>query len=81
MYYGATSVSFIGLERVTGRLGDRSGTFVLEHKGVFADDEAKGTFTVVAGSGTGELRGLHGTGNLGAPRGSEGNVTLDYDFA
>ena len=80
MYYGAETVRFIGLERVTGRLGDRSGSFVLQHDGVYADGEAQGAFTVVDGSGTDDLRGLRGTGNLGAQHGSEGNVTLDYDF-
>jgi hypothetical protein len=81
MYYGAASVSFIGLERITGQLGGRAGSFVLEHKGVYADGEAQGVFTVVDGSGAGDLRGLRGTGNLGAQHGPAGNVTLDYDFA
>jgi hypothetical protein len=81
MYYGAASVSFIGLERITGQLGGRAGSFVLEHKGVYADGEAQGVFTVVDGSGAGDLRGLRGTGNLGAQHGPAGNVTLNYDFA
>jgi hypothetical protein len=75
------SASYVALERVTARIKGRSGSFVLQHTGTFSDGAARSTSTVVAGSGTGELRGLRG-------RGSEVAVgdqapypfTLDYDF-
>jgi hypothetical protein len=35
---------------------------------------------VVAGSGTGELRGLRGTGEFSAPIGSTASIKLDYDI-
>lgn len=35
------SASFVGLERVIGRLGDRSGSFVLQHTGTFEGGTAK----------------------------------------
>lgn len=48
--------SYIGLEQVEGRLGQRTGNFVLQHDGVIKSDVAKCTRTVVPGSGAGELR-------------------------
>ena len=70
---------FVGLQHVAGRLGDRSGEFVLETTGVFDGKEAHGEWTVVPGTATGELRGLRGSGGFTAPHG-EASVTLDYDF-
>ena len=50
--------SFVGLERIVGRVAGRAGTFVLQHVGTFEHGTAKATWFVVAGSGTGELRAL-----------------------
>ncbi len=62
-------------ERFVGRLGGRSGTFVLQHGGIAAPGSAPRQFGhVVPGSGTGELAGLRGTAEFG-----EGH-TLDYEF-
>ncbi len=72
------SASFVGLERVKGDLTGKKGSFVLQHVGRFADGAAKGTVTVVPGSGTGELVGLSGNGELLAD--PSGSVTLSVDF-
>lgn len=74
------SASFAGLLRVTGRLGGRSGSFVLQLSGTYEDQTAKATWTVVRGAGTGELLGLRGEGGFVAAHGPHGSVTLDYDF-
>jgi hypothetical protein len=74
------TVAFIGLERVVGRIGDRSGTFVLQHDGTFESEAAIWTWTVVLGSGTGDLRGLRGAGGYNAGHAHPPTVTLDYDF-
>jgi uncharacterized protein DUF3224 len=75
------TADFVGLQRVTGRIGDRSGSFVLVHSGGTYDGQvAKGELSVVPGSGTGDLRGLRGTGEFSAPHGSTPSLTLDYDF-
>jgi hypothetical protein len=81
MFYGDNTATFIGLERVIGRLGDRSGAFVLRHDGAYVDNVARGTVTVVPGSGTSDLRGLRGEGAFRAGHEELGTVTLDYDFA
>src|ERR1019366_1157095 len=52
----------------------RSGSFVLLSTGAYADGEAKTSWQVVEGSGTGDLAGLRGQGSsvaasgLGEPR-------------
>jgi hypothetical protein len=75
------TADFVGLQRVTGRIGDREGSFVLVHSGGSFDGEAAtAELTVVAGSGTGELEGLRGSGGFTAPHGGTPSLTLDYDF-
>jgi len=80
-YPGNGSASFVGLEHVVGRLGDRSGSFVLQHSGTDDGHTATGSWFVVPGSGTGGLRGLRGEGSFAASRGEQQfGFTLDYDF-
>jgi Protein of unknown function (DUF3224) len=80
IYHDDASVSFVGLECVVGRIGNRSGSFVLQHSGTFEDNTARGTLSVVPGSGTGDLRGLRGEDGLVWPHGQHGSITLEYDF-
>lgn len=74
------SASFVGLERVIGRVGDRSGSFVLQHSGTFEGGTAKATWFVVPGSGTGDLNGLRGKGGFAAAHAEHYPITLEYDF-
>ncbi len=74
------SASFVGLERVVGRVGDRSGSFVLQHSGTFEGGTAKVTWFVVPGSGTGDLRGLRGEGGFASAHAEDYPITLEYDF-
>jgi hypothetical protein len=80
MYRSAGSASFMGLERVTGSIGDRSGSVVLQHTGTFEDGVANVTVTVVPGSGTGELRGMKGEGGFSAGHQPPYGMELKYDF-
>jgi hypothetical protein len=80
MLYQGDAASFSGLERVVGRIGERSGSFVLQHNGRFEGDTARSSLSVVPGSGTGDLRGLRGEGSYVWPHGQSGAITLDYDF-
>jgi hypothetical protein len=80
MYRTAGSATFMGLERVTGRVGGRSGSFVLEHTGTFDDGIAKVTLSVVPGSGTGDLRGMRGEGGFSAGHQPPYAMTLQYGF-
>ena len=71
--------SFVGLERVVGRVGGRSGSFVLESRGVWRDATARAEQLVGPGSGSGELRGLRGEGSYEATHTAH-PTTLDYWF-
>jgi hypothetical protein len=75
-----TIASFVGLERVTGRIGDRSGTFVLQHTGTLKDGIADAKWSVVPGSGTGDLRGLRGEGGFVSGHVQPHPFSLDYEF-
>lgn len=81
LYPDDATANFSGLERIEGKLGGRSGSFVLRHEGSFADGAAKTTLTIMPGTGTGELTGVRGSGNSLAPAGTKSELTLDYDFA
>jgi Protein of unknown function (DUF3224) len=75
------TAAYTGLERIVGRMGDRSGSFVLRANGSFDSGAARTSFQVVDGSGSGELRGLRGTGSAVAASGQPGGTfTLDYDI-
>ena len=77
---GEDQASFVGVERVTGSLGGRFGTFVLQDQGMLKGTTASGTWHVVPGSGTGELSGLRGEGGFEAELGQRADITLDYWF-
>ena len=62
MVYDQDDATYAGYERVVGSLGGRSGSFVLRLDGGFQDGAARTTWTVVEGTGTGDLAGLRGEG-------------------
>jgi hypothetical protein len=74
------SASFVGIERVTGQLGGRQGTFLLQDAGTVAGMIVSGDWFVIPGSGTGELAGLRGEGGFRANLGEGAQVHLDYWF-
>ena len=74
------TADFVGLQRFVGRLGARSGSFVMHTQGSFDGTEAKGSLAVVDGSGTEELAASPARGAFAAPLGSTASVELDYDF-
>ena len=55
------SAGYVAIERVTGKLKGRSGTFILQHTGTMDRGKPSLSVTVVPDSGTGELAGLTGT--------------------
>jgi hypothetical protein len=79
-YRADGTASFVGLQRVAGRLGDRSGSFVVETVGTFDGRVASADMSVVPGSGTDGLRGLRGSGRFDAPHAAPASFSLDYGF-
>ena len=55
------SAGYVAIERVTGSLQGRSGSFVLQHSGSMTRGTPGLVITVVPDSATGALRGLAGT--------------------
>jgi hypothetical protein len=74
------SASFVGVERVTGAIGDRSGSFVLQDVGTVVGTTVSGQWFVVPGSGTEGLVGLRGEGGFTAELGQNAQISLDYWF-
>jgi len=56
---------FSGFERIVGALDGKAGSFIIRHAGTFAG-EPRSDWTVVPGSGTGELAGVVGNGSYAA---------------
>ncbi len=54
------SAGYVAIERVTGTLAGRSGSFTLQHSGTMDRGAPQLTITVVPDSGTGQLTGLTG---------------------
>jgi hypothetical protein len=59
---------FIGFERITGALDGKTGSFVIQHEGVFAG-EPRSTWKILIGSGNGDLAGISGSGSYGVKDG------------
>src|SRR6202021_2159063 len=74
------SASFVGIERVSGSVGGRDGTFLLQDMGTVDGNIVSGDWFVIPGSGAGELSGLRGEGGFRANLGESGLVYLDYWF-
>ncbi len=55
------SGGYVAMERVTGTLKGKSGSFVLQHSGTMTRGAPQMTVSVVPDSGTGQLVGLTGT--------------------
>ncbi len=71
--------TYVGYEQVTGAVGGRKGTFVLQHVGEFEGTTVRARWAVVEGSGTAELEGLRGEGGFTASHGEEATAyTFDH---
>jgi len=71
------SAGYVAIERVTGVLNGRRGTFVLQHSGTMTRGAQQLSVTVVPDSGTGELAGLTGRMTIAI---TEGQHTYDFEY-
>lgn len=72
--------SFAGIERVRGSIGGKKGSFLLQVRGTVVGQEMDAEWSVLPGSGTGELRSLRGDGGFKAQLGQHGTIWLDYEL-
>ncbi|MFE7708681.1 DUF3224 domain-containing protein [Streptomyces sp. NPDC057486] len=80
VYPTDSTANFVGLQTVTGTVGGRKGSFVLQATGSWLDGVARAEWFVVPGSATGGLVGLTGKGGYTSQPDGSCAVTLDYDF-
>jgi hypothetical protein len=66
------------MQQFTGVLGSLKGGFILETDGEFDGTVAKGYWSIVPDSGTGELAGISGEGQFEAPHGPKATYRLEY---
>jgi hypothetical protein len=76
----AGSATYVALDRIACRLGDRSGSFVLAHHGTVTAGGSANAASVVPDSGTGELVGLRGQGSISVAEDGTHTLTLEYEF-
>ena len=81
MYRSDGSATFVGLERVVGRMDGKTGTFVLQRTGIFEAGQAKESYSVIPGSASGDLQGLRGDGRSAVGHGLEHPFSLSYELA
>ena len=70
------SAGYVAMERVSGSLHGRSGTFALQHSGTMLNGAFQLDIKVVPGSGAGQLEGLAGSMTIIIKDGKH-----SYDFA
>jgi hypothetical protein len=74
------SGAYVAVERISGTLHGRRGSFVVQHNGTMTRGTPHLTITVVPDSGTGELAGLAGTMQIRIA-GSEHFYELEYTLS
>ena len=79
-YAADDAVSFAGFEHFVGRIGDRSGSFVIQSTGVYDGTEARSEGEVVPGSGTGDFAGVRGRHTSVSTHGDYPNKPYTFDF-
>ena len=77
------SMAYVAIERMTGKLNGRQGSFTFSHRGTMMKGDAPSagelSVTVVPNSGTGELTGL--TGSLIIHIDAQGKHTWTFDHS
>ena len=72
------SAGYVAMERVTGALKGRPGSFVLQHSATMTRGTQKATISVVPDSGTGELQGISGTMTITV--GADGSHSYEFEY-
>jgi uncharacterized protein DUF3224 len=73
------SAGYVAIERVTGKLNDRSGSFVLQHNATMTRGTPYLNIVVIPDSGTEELAALRGTMHIVIDKGNH-SYEFEYGF-
>ena len=71
------SAGYVAIERVTGTLDGKQGSFLLQHSATMHAGQFSLSVTVIPGSGTGELGGIEGSMTIQIAAGKH-SYTFDY---
>jgi hypothetical protein len=71
------SAGYVAIERITGTLQGRTGSFVLQHTGTMNRGAFQLSITVVPDSGTGQLLGLTGKMTITI---ADGKHSYEFDY-
>ena len=64
VYRPDASASFVGLATVTGTIGGKNGSFVMQDVGTIENGVSRGRWTILPGLGSGGLRNVRGDGHF-----------------
>lgn len=73
------SAAYVAMERITGTLKGRAGSFVVQHAGTMRGGDSQLAVRIVPDSGTGELAGISGHMSL-KQVGRQHRYELDYEL-
>lgn len=71
------SGAYVAIEKVSGTLSGRTGSFVLQHTGTMTQNTPHLTITIVPDSGTGQLKGITGKMAINI---ADGKHTYDLEY-
>jgi hypothetical protein len=72
-----SSAGYVAIEKVTGTLKGRNGSFILQHSGTMSGGKLQLSVTVVPDSGTGQLAGIVGKMNINI---ADGKHSYDFEY-
>ncbi len=71
------SGAYVAIEKVSGTLNGRTGSFVLQHTGTMTQNTPHLTITIVPDSGTGQLKGITGKMAINI---ADGKHSYDFEY-
>jgi hypothetical protein len=71
--------SFQGFQRISGKLGEREGSFVVGVTGAYHHGQPRGRWTIVPKSGSGDFLHIRGEGEFELPAGKPATYRLEFD--
>ena len=74
------SAGYVAIEKVSGTLAGRVGTFYLQHSGTLTRGQGSLSIHVIPDSGTDELAGLTGTMQIVIAEGGAHSYVFDYQL-
>jgi hypothetical protein len=74
------SAVYVAIDAISGSLGGKQGGFVFGHRGTVSETGASTEGEIAPGSGSGELKGIGGTGTISVDENENHTLALDYEL-